>query len=52
VLDNYKQEITDHLARKTAVLEELNKLQTNTTITYYFHHKQDLLNKYKDNRRQ
>ena len=52
MLDNYKQEITEHLARKTVVLAELNKFQTSTTLIYYSHHKQDLLNKYKDNRRQ
>ena len=51
MLGNYKQETTEHLARKTAVLAEVNKLQTDTTIIYYFHHKQDLLNKPKDSKR-
>jgi len=51
VLDNYKQEITEHLVRKTVVLEELNKFRTSTTTAYYFYHKQDLLNKPKDSKR-
>ncbi len=32
-------ETTEHLARKTVVLVEVNKFQIYTTIIYYFHHK-------------